>query len=167
MRPIMKLASLAALFTLTASVFGQIGRGETGLLLMSGGVSYGVVCSPTFACTHTPASLVRGMPAEISVRGVLGRPFALAFGLDQAHQCLAVPGIHNRLMGAVIAVPVVGTLTTQDTIRACPGGVIRIPLQVPANLPPGAALTMQGLAWSYLAPNEIPTFTQALRVVIV
>jgi hypothetical protein len=161
------LAPLAPLLALTASLAGQVGRGETGLQLVSGGVTYGVTCSPTFSCSYLPASLVRGMPATIVVRGVLGRPFVLGFGADQPHQCLSLPGLHNQLMGPLLTVPVVGTLTMQDSIRACPGGVISIPLQVPASLPRGTALTMQALAWSYLVPNETPTFTQALRVVVI
>ena len=57
----MKLAPFAPLLALTASLAGQVGRGETGLQLVSGGVTYGVTCSAAFSCTYVPASLVRGV----------------------------------------------------------------------------------------------------------
>jgi hypothetical protein len=39
-----------------------------------------------------------------------------------------------------------------------------MPLTIPLELPAGSAFLLQALAWSYLAPAEVPTFTNPIQV---
>ncbi len=157
--------ALLCLFA-TSSLAAQIGLGEAGLLLTSGNASVGTVCPRVHGCAYLAGDLLRGQPADFLARGVQGRPWAIALGFDVPHQCLTVPGIHNQLMSAVVFVPWSGVMTEPDRILACPGGVGRASLQVPASLPLGSVLTFQALVWSYLSGNESPTFTTAIRATV-
>ena len=51
-------------------------------------------------------------------------------------------------------------------VTGAAGGIGRATFQVPASLPAGVALTLQGLAWSYLSGGEAPTFTMAIRATL-
>ena len=140
--------------------------GEIGFRLDSNGVGYGTTCTRSFSCTYIAADLVRGLAADLTVRGVYNLPFAIAFWIDQSHQCLGLPGFHNSLMSSSFALPLSGVLAQRDPILVCPGGLVVVTVPVPASLPLGAALTMQAIAYSYLIPGQVPTFSMALRATI-
>lgn len=155
-----------ALAALAAAPSAQVGLGEVGFELISNNTSHGTLCGRTFACTYLPADMHRGTTVDLIVRGVHGRPFAVAIGFDQPHQCLRVPGFHNALFSTLVVVPLSGVLTQRDTIRVCPGGIVHAPVAVPRTLPLGSVLVLQALAYSYLNGGEVPTFAPALRAVV-
>lgn len=149
-----------------ATIPAQIGLGEAGFQLVANNTSYGTLCPRVHPCTYAPGNLLRGAPAEFVVRGVQHQPWAVALWIDQPHQCLNVPGFLNQLMSASVVLALSGAMTEQDTIRACPGGIGRATLMVPASLPLGSALTLQAIAWSYYSSSQAPTFTTAIRAVV-
>jgi hypothetical protein len=154
---------LATLLTLAAAPRTQIGLGEVGFQLISNNTQYGTLCSRTFACTYLPADLYRGQNAELIVRGVLNQWYIVGLWFDVPHACLSLPGAHNQLFSTAFIEPFFGLLTQQDQIRVCPGGIVRLPLSVPAGVPVGQAITLQALTYSYLNSTQVPTFTHALR----
>ena len=163
MRTIPRLAVATAVLALAAAAPAQVGNGETGLLLVKPSGNAGVLCTSQFSCTFVATPLVRGEQVTAVVRGVHMRPFALALGVAQPPLCLPLPGLHNALLFVPAAVPFIGVLDEADSILACPGGRKQLPFQVPVSLSPGTEVLFQALAWSYLAPSEVPTLTVAVR----
>lgn len=155
-----------ALLTVATTLPAQVGLGEAGFQLVVNNTSHGTLCPRVHPCTYAPGSLARGTTAEFVVRGVQFQPWAVALWIDQPHQCLSIPGFQNQLMSAAVILALSGAMTEQDAIRACPGGIGRARVLVPASLPLGSALTLQALAWSYLSANQVPTFTTAIRAVV-
>ena len=160
------IAAIVVALAAAAPAAAQIGRGETGLWMVKPSGNAGLVCGPSFACTFTPTSLARGESVDLWVRGVFGQPFAVALGVQQPPLCLPLPGVHNALLFVPTLVPFAGVLNQPDTVRACPGGYEKLSFSVPQALPSGAVVLFQALAWSYLTPNQVPTFTIALAATV-
>ena len=162
----MKPRPLAAVLFLlsTAPARAQIGLGEVGFQMVTQAGQAGTLCSRTFACTPLPATALRGERTNLIVRGVRNQPFAVMVGLETQAVCVPIPGIHNALAVTPIFFPFAGSLTQQDTIRVCPGGIEQMTLTIPPELPAGSGFLLQALAWSYLSPSEVPTFTTPIQV---
>lgn len=158
--------SFLACFLLAGLSFAQIGRGEAGLLIAKASGTAGSPCPRNVACALTPTKMRRGERVTLMARGVRGRPFAIALGLDQNPLCLRLPGFHNLLAFSPAAVPWAGVLVRQDMIRACPGGLFQTAFSVPTTVPKGSVVLFQALVFSYLAPNQVPTFTEAFRATV-
>jgi hypothetical protein len=156
--------SLSFLLLLGGPAPAQIGLGEVGFQIVTQAGEAGTLCARTFSCAPLPATALRGEQTTLVVRGVRNQPFAVMVGLTTQSLCLPFPGIHNALAVTPLFVPFAGSLTQQDTIRVCPGGIERMPLTIPLELPAGSAFLLQALAWSYLAPAEVPTFTNPIQV---
>ena len=157
-------AFVCALFLSSAIASAQVGGGEVGLQLIRGNVGYGNVCSRQFSCSFVPVPLRRGDQIQLVVRGVLQQPYVIVLGASTQPLCLPIAGVHNKLMFPPLLFLAAGVLTQRDLIRACPGGVQPVGVQIPQSLPPGADLVFQALAWSYLSPRgQVPTLTMAIH----
>ena len=98
------------------------------------------------------------------VRGPKDAPFWL-FAAPRAKFCLPVPPLKNSL---VLTPPffliAAGTLSEQDFIRACPGGLKT--LRFPVPLPRGARFAMQSIIMARWLAGPLPTLTPAIDVAV-
>ncbi|MCA8970448.1 MAG: hypothetical protein KDC95_11710 [Planctomycetes bacterium] len=163
---ILVLATLVFSCVTVRGAVAQIGNGETGMLLAKRSGGAGVLCGRAFTCSGLATILRRSEQVTLSIRGVRNQPFALFLGIGARPVCLTIPGIHNQLFEFPILVAASGVLTTQDTVRACPGGLESFTFTVPATLPIGSHIVFQALAWSYYQSSQVPTFTVAVDATV-
>lgn len=160
------MKTLAVLLLLASSACAQYPFGANALR-WEGTNQAGPACWG-FSCTPAVANVRAGEIGTLVVRGDLNQAYALALSTAPA-QCTSIRGALNQLVvGQPFLVFASGALTQLGTFRACPIGLARLPIQVPAGLPRGTTFLVQGAIALPAVPGAATTvsFTQALRFTV-
>ncbi len=140
----------------------QIRPGDNGIYVVSGNLTAGNLCRG-FRCRPYSLVALRNIPLEVQIRGPKNNPFWL-FLSAKANLCLLLPGLRNNLiLNPPLILVSLGTLSLQDSIRACPGGLAKMKFKLP-SLPPKTFFYLQALIVSNWIPGKIPTFSPAVQV---
>lgn len=110
-------------------------------------------------CQVLPVTMVPGETVTITVWGDVRSPFGLFAAPDTA-PCVQIPGLGGGLaLGAAAFTVTFGVLTQTTPCLACPPGLEPLTFTLPANLPAGMVLAVQGAALGWGQPS----FTAAIR----
>ncbi len=140
----------------------QIRPGDNGIYVISGKLTAGNLCRG-FRCKPYSLTALRNLPLEVALRGPKNNPYWL-FLSSKANLCLSLPGLRNSLiLNPPLILVSLGTLSLQDSIRACPGGLAKLKFKLPP-LPPKTVIYLQALIVSNWIPGKIPTFSPAVQV---
>ncbi|MBM4059516.1 MAG: hypothetical protein FJ265_00255 [Planctomycetes bacterium] len=151
MRPFAVLAVSCLLVAFAPAQFAGPGLSWSG---SSGGNARSFVPS----CTNLPVAAVPGETVTVTVWGDVLSPFVLLAAWSGT-QCVQFPGVGN---GLILDPPVLtvtcGVLTQTTPCLSCPPGLEPLPFVLPAWLPAGTALALQGGAFG----SGQPSFTIAI-----
>ncbi|MFO1078081.1 MAG: hypothetical protein U1E73_10215 [Planctomycetota bacterium] len=151
----MRILTLAAITLFTSAAFAQ----TAGPGISWDGTSTNSAGSFLPTCQVLPVTMVAGETVTITVWGDILSPFGL-FASTAATQSLQIPGLGGCLALDPPAFTVAfGVLTLVTPCLSCPPGLQPLTFQLPANLPPGTVLAVQGAALG----SGSPAFTSAIR----
>ena len=169
MKPI-RLARLVSLIGL-ASLLGasnvpaQLRPGVFGFTVSGVHGSAGEFCW-TFDCVPRRARADRGETLDLVVRAPWSAPYAIGIS-PGAGSCLQLPFIGNQLvLDSPLFLAALGRVNQPSPIKACYGGVQRVPLRIPRWVPPGFQFALQAVA---VVPTERgmgPAFSVAILITI-
>lgn len=110
------------------------------------------------SCQNLPVVMVPGETVTLAVWGDVMSPFGL-FAAGSGSQCLVFQGIGAGLvLDFPVSTVMFGVLTQVTPCLSCPPGFQNLQFAVPAGLPAGTALALQGAALG----NGNPSFTVAI-----
>ncbi len=156
---------LVSVVVLPSRGAAQIRPGDAGFQMRVGTVTTGTLCRG-FQCSPYQAGARRASKVELFVRGVKNQPFLVLFSVS-ARNCVAIPGLfHSLVVSLPVPLVVGGVMSTQDRIRACPGGIGLLQFTIPGTLPPKSQFAMQAIATSFPSKGMVLAFTPAIVVTI-
>jgi hypothetical protein len=158
----MRRLRLALVLTLLATpVAAQIQPGDQGLQLVTLAGTAGTLCRG-FSCVPHQATAGVQETVTLEVRGPRNAAYVLLVA-PRAQLCLKVPGLEYSLVLSPPWIPALaGTLSQQDTLRVCPGGLAATRFVVP--LPAQARVAMQAVVMADWLNGPRPTFTATIEV---
>ena len=161
------MRTLLVCLVLSAAAQAQYPISANGLLWTGPSGSAGTFCWG-FSCTPAAAQVLPGETGTLTVRAEFGQSFIIGASAT-ATRCLSFPNFFNSLVLDDPIVPwITGICDQQSPILACPSGTHDIPISIPAFIPPGVTLSLQGVT---SIPHGTPgtpswSFTQAITFTV-